>query len=132
MKLYRGPASKDFSDDTHERVATHDFSKDRTPWDRELRVRLNASKDPIERRSVAHVVLEQDDVLALHEGLMAGLVGKAKQAEALNMKNVQLRAVLLSIQRKLEQANPDEHHKLVADLTEIVGKALGKGSRVKK
>ena len=127
MKLYRGPASKDFDDETHQLVATHQFPTDRKAWANRTAVRLNASKEAIERQSVAHVVLEQEDVLALHEGLMAGLVEKARHADALKLQNMRLRAALAKVQEKLKKANPEDFDKLASELAGIVGKALGKG-----
>lgn len=124
MKLYRGPASKDFSDDSHELVAKHDFSKEKITWTEQVRVRLNASKEAYERQSVAHVAVDQNDVLALYEGLVAGLVEKANRLAEVEERELALRGALRSVKLKLELHRIRENENLVADLLEIVADSL--------
>ena len=81
MKIFRGPVSRDFPDDSYELVDTHDFSKEKNAWVKNKNILLNISKEANERQSAAQLILEEDDILALHQGLILGLREQAMQCE---------------------------------------------------
>ncbi len=84
MKIYRGPKGKKFrhtytenikvaGDDDHKFVDSIDLSNQVNPWSGETYVAVNVTKKGDERQSVVHIVLEENDVIALFQGLMKGL-----------------------------------------------------------
>lgn len=92
MRIFRGPASQQF-DYTytpniktaggleHEQVDNIDFGTETESWSGEKLVRFNVSKDSNERQSVGHIVFKEEDITALHGGLMKGLQEKRRLAE---------------------------------------------------
>jgi hypothetical protein len=70
MKVYRGPDSKPYSDDTHEHVSTvsgqvlHKGLAMRAP------IKVNISKDARERQAVCHLLFEEEDFVPLIEALL--------------------------------------------------------------
>lgn len=81
MKIFRGPISRDFPDDSYELVDTHDFSKEESAWVKNKTILLNISKEANERQSAAQLILEENDILALHHGLILGLREQTMQCE---------------------------------------------------
>lgn len=85
MKVYRGPSSKGFLDELTERVASVDLSKDTGPWTEEKRVTVNISKtQATERKADAYIQFEPEDILALYNGLIAGLIRENTKAKGLH------------------------------------------------
>lgn len=74
MKIYRGPSSKDLSDDAHELVARANIKELLSAWHETAVIRANISKDAVERQAVAHVIIDVNDTLALHTRLLEGLL----------------------------------------------------------
>lgn len=100
MKVYRGPESKDFFDGSHELVDTRDLSKETGSWTSQKLIKVNISKESYERQSVAHINIEERDVIALHQGLLSGLHEKARKSDTLNEEVKVLRAALEKIKNK--------------------------------
>lgn len=82
MRVYRGPNSSELYDDYkfriinegHEIVDNIDLSKDSDLWVGEKTIRINITKSPDLRKAVAHIILNENDVVALYQGLMKGLL----------------------------------------------------------
>ncbi|MDP1773425.1 MAG: hypothetical protein Q8L15_14205 [Methylobacter sp.] len=85
MKIYRGPKTKplcsgDSIDDSHDLVDTIDLSKDSKAWEAKKIIKVNLTKKPdSERESVAHICLEEADVIALHQELLLSLRERASK-----------------------------------------------------
>lgn len=79
MRVYRGPSSKEFNDDSHEKVDDQDLTCFDRKWTGTLRFRVNVTKDISERQAVAHVELNDSEILSLHKGLVDGLYEKSKK-----------------------------------------------------
>lgn len=87
MKIYRGPKSQNFEhtysetikmagDENHKFVDKVDLSNDTGSWSGEKSIAVNVTKEGSERRAVVHIVIEEADIIALHQGLMKGLQRK--------------------------------------------------------
>lgn len=108
MKVYRGPSSKPFYDETHEFVS-------RVPPDQleegirsKALIRFNITKDGYERQAVCTAQFEDDDVIPMIGGLLARLklnqecLGKIRAAMDSNKlseteKLLNIRAALAAI-----------------------------------
>jgi hypothetical protein len=92
MKIFRGPESQPFEYTNtpqvrvfngvgHEGVDDVDLSLATEPWSGVAVVKARISKDAKERKSVIHIVLEDNDIIALHQGLVRGLLQSRKNAD---------------------------------------------------
>ena len=99
MKIYRGPSQKNFADDTHQKVAEVDLSGEVDPWLEYKTIKANITKDGYERKAVTHIQLGEDDILALHRGLIDGLKQHAKLYKSTQAREEALRSALADIQR---------------------------------
>src|SRR5687767_5032093 len=92
MEVYRGPQSQPFTSSNspsvqfnegvdHELVDAKDLSKEVEPWVRKTVISAKISKNAQERHAVAHIVLEEKDVIALFQGLMNGLLKRRQDAD---------------------------------------------------
>jgi hypothetical protein len=97
MKIYRGPSTKDLSDDTHELVAQKDLTPDSAPWHARTRVRVNISKDAHERQAVAHIEFEPADVFALEKSLWEGLKKRSDELDVIKQELATLRSAMKEI-----------------------------------
>lgn len=87
MKIYRGPSSKDFNDDTHQLVESRDLSETIQPWTVQYIFRANLTKETFaERHSEAHVMLSEQDVVAMYQALISEKLKKFDELEAENIK----------------------------------------------
>ncbi|MBQ5964297.1 hypothetical protein [Massilia sp. ZL223] len=76
MKIFRGPSSKPFLDDSHElvsRVKPHDLEKG--VRDKAL-IKFNITKDGLERQAICTAQFEDDDLIPMINGLVARLSGQ--------------------------------------------------------
>ena len=99
MKVYRGPNSKDFQDDTHQLVSSNELSEGMRPWSGHYWTEANVTKeiDP-RRQSVAHVGLSEADVLALHRALIEE---KLRQFDELQAENGRFRKKTMKLETKI-------------------------------
>lgn len=98
MDMYRGPRDKDFQDDSHKRVHTEDLSARKWSWHTGVWIgAFNLSKDPREWQVVGHLHLERKEVLALHEGLIRGLLERSERLDAVEKSLVTMRDALWQI-----------------------------------
>jgi hypothetical protein len=100
MRVFRGPSTKDFGDDTHQLVEERDLSKDVKPWSDNYVFQANLTKEPLaERQAVAHVTLSEDDVIGIHRALMDEKLRQYKSArdriKSLEGQLMQIRQALL-------------------------------------
>ncbi len=108
MKIYRGPKSKDFGDDSHELTDTKDLSHDTERWTVRKIVETNITKDGIERQAVTNIVLEEGDVVALYQGLIKGWQEKIGAFDALTKEALERKQALDQIYRIARLRNPKE------------------------
>jgi len=108
MKIYRGPKSKDFGDNSHELVDTKDLSSDTERWTVSKIVETNITKDGIERQAVTNIVLEEGDVVALYQGLIKGWQEKIGTFDALTKEALEQKQALNQIYRIVRLRNPKE------------------------
>lgn len=101
MKVYRGPSSKDFSDDTHQLVSNNELSKDMKPWSGHYMTSANLTKEVApERQAIAHIGLSESDVLALYRALIDE---KLRLFDALQRENTNLKLKLLRLENKITE-----------------------------
>jgi hypothetical protein len=127
MRIYRGPSSKDFVDGPpHEHVDTKDLSSESQPWTGTKRVRVEITKVPVERQAVAHLVFEEADILALHQGLIKGWQEKLQGLEVLNKEISSLREALKSIHSNTNFARLGNDGAVISEIKAIAESALKK------
>ncbi|HDR9202080.1 TPA: hypothetical protein QDB48_003412 [Burkholderia vietnamiensis] len=101
MKVYRGPSSKDFSDDTHQLVSSNELSKEMKPWSGQYMTSANLTKEVApERQSIAHIGLRESDVLALYRALIDE---KLRLFDALQHENTSLKMKTLRLEKKITE-----------------------------
>lgn len=122
MKIYRGPSSKDLSDDSHEQVDEQDLSNSKEKWVGSKKFKVNITKNILARQSVAHVELMDKDILSLHQGLISGIYDKALQVDWLTIKvkyyESALEKILTKIKLNTFKVKPDETIQLIKDIAE--------------
>ncbi|WPG36733.1 hypothetical protein [Variovorax sp. EBFNA2] len=100
MKVYRGPKSKPFYDDTHELVSTITSKQLEAGVKSGALIRFNVTKDGPERQSVCTARFEDADLMPMINGLVAHLAGQ-------QTKLAEVRAVVsgknLSDETKIEK-----------------------------
>lgn len=128
MKIYKGPSTKDFGDDQHELVDRKDLS-DTTPWTESKLITANMTKDHIERQSIAHILIDENDVLALHQGLVKGLMREAKSADELRRKVNSLTDALTEVRKVARLRNMNGTDEALAKVVEIVDAAVNEKPR---
>ncbi len=124
MKIFRGPSTKDFSDESHEEVSSINLSETLPPWDTVVRVRANITKDAIERQAVAHVEFTRDDLFDLHSRFLEGLIAKADEYDDAYKRVVELMSALMQISHLRSELNSREASDLVQEMIEIAEKVL--------
>ncbi len=126
MKIYRGPLSKDFEDDSHLLVDSRDLSKNNNPWSKSCKFDFNVSKEGHERHSVVNLVLEEQDILALHKGLLQGIYDKATKYDQTLKEKHTLIKTLESIKLKLSllklKSNSDTLDEIVLTINSVLSK----------
>ena len=96
MKIYRGPSSKEFSDDLHELVDTKDLGGI-APWVGSFCFPVNITKDPSERQAVAHLDIQEADVLNLYQAMIKGWEQRVQTHDLLDREVRALREALSQI-----------------------------------
>ena len=76
MKVYRGPSSKHFSDDTHELVSRVQPQELEDGIRSNALIRFNITKDGTERQAVCTAQFEDADVIPMISGLLGRLSGQ--------------------------------------------------------
>jgi hypothetical protein len=99
LKVFRGPESKPFFDDSHEYVSTISPDVLRDGIDKSSLIRFNITKDGFERRSVCTALFEGDDLVPMIEGLLARL---KRNQSAISSIKATMDAVELDPQGKLD------------------------------
>jgi hypothetical protein len=126
MKIYRGPSSKPFSDESHELVYTTDLAKVTKLWHDSVVFQANITKEPVERQSLAHVVLNSEDVLTLHSTLITGLLARSANLEKMERKIDKVKQNLYSMYETLEPlGSGDSENDLKRQLLlDVIGMAI--------
>jgi hypothetical protein len=75
MKVFRGPSSTDSLDSSHELVSEVDANQLTECVSSKARIRFNITKDGADRRAVCTAELDDADILALFEGVLARFRG---------------------------------------------------------
>lgn len=71
MRIFRGPKTKDFGDESVTKVDEIDLSTDSRPWfGKSNRVEVNITKKGSKRKSVVYLDIGATDVLGLLQGLV--------------------------------------------------------------
>ena len=73
MKVYRGPSSKSFHDDSHELVSRVSASALEEGIRSNALIRFNVTKDGYERQAVCTAQFEDTDVIPMISGLLSRL-----------------------------------------------------------
>ncbi|MDB5825663.1 MAG: hypothetical protein JWR21_4367 [Herminiimonas sp.] len=126
MKIYKGPSTKGFTDDAHEKVDEKNLSSDEVPWVGTRRVQVNMTKDHWERRSVANVVFDEGDVMSLHKTLINGWQQRAQTADTLAKEVLVLQEALRHVHLVASLAGITSHENPYAEIIDIVDSALHK------
>jgi hypothetical protein len=130
MKIYRGPSTKPLEDLTHELVSDIDVEKSGSFVDNSVVLIANITKEPEERQAVAHLKINESDLLALHRRMFTGLASKAKDLELLESRVASASQELYALFESL--AGADESWELedriavlesqLAEARDVVGK----------
>jgi hypothetical protein len=128
MRMFSGPSTVEFQysftpgvkmsgGQGHECVDAINLSDQPRVWSGEIRIQVNLNKEHELRQSVGHIILNEDDVIALYQGLMKGLqekqclaeeaaqvIAKLKVNSILGVTPEELLDALAKINRLLEQA----------------------------
>lgn len=126
MKIYRGPRSKDFEDDSHILVDSRDLSENDKPWSKNCKFEVNVSKESNERHSVVNLVIEEGDILALHKGLLRGIYAKAKKHDETLKEKTMLIESLESIRTKISLSKLKDTPDILDKIDLIIGSTLSK------
>ena len=128
MKVYRGPKTKDFSDDSHEKVDDKEI-KDIQPWIGEMDIQVNATKDAKdkERQSVVTLRFKESDIDCLYKALVAGRTNKSKELESAKSQIVNLKAALDGIKRIALLAPKQSESETIKKVLKVARNALGEG-----
>jgi hypothetical protein len=135
MKVYRGPKSTEFGDDTHKLVDEPDIKKSLRLWHDEVLIRADVSKEAQDRFSVAHVSLDASDVLALHSALTAGLAARSANLTKAENRIAEAKQVLNSMYEVLQRVAPTypsptedicpwEASKAITEALDLLGEAV--------
>lgn len=73
MKVYRGPSSKPFHDDTHEFVSSVPPEQLEASIRSKALIRFNITKDGFERQAVCTTWFEDADIVPMIDGLVSRL-----------------------------------------------------------
>lgn len=91
MKVYRGPSSKPFYDDTHEFVSRVPPEQLEEGIRSKALIRFNITKDGYERQAVCTTQFEDADIIPMIDGLVfrlkLGQEALAKMREAMDNKD---------------------------------------------
>lgn len=103
MEVFRGPKTKDYSDEAHKLVDTLEIA-DRKPWSTFTDLHVNITKEPNERESVATLRLTESDVDNLYQSLTKGRENQAKEIlkMRLALENIKRTALVFQIKNKDE------------------------------
>jgi hypothetical protein len=129
MKVYRGPESKDFLDDSRELVDTKDLSKEKHPWTGLKNFRVNLSKESTERQSIGHIVINAEEITTLHQGLVAGLLEKSNRCEIYEEQVKLLKKALSDIKHRAlvgKLTSKDENFEKIKNIVEDVFEEIKK------
>ena len=107
MKIFRGPSTKPFNDDSHELVSEIEAGKSATFVKDSVILVANITKQPEERQAVAHVQLDAVDLLALHRRLITGLEAKSNELDKLTLRTRKVSQALYELYERLNGADPD-------------------------
>lgn len=132
MKIFRGPSTKPFDDPSHELVAEIDAEKVGIYLNGTVVLVANITKDPTERRAVAHIQLEAADLIALQRRLWTGLNAKLDELETARQRAQAASHELVDLYQRLEsvannQWNSEgeervaELHSALSEACDIVG-----------
>ena len=111
MKIYRGPRTKDFSDDSHELVDTKNLAEI-SPWHASIRVAVNLSKEPLDRQAIGHIEFEPEDVLSLLATLIEGLRQRSAELDQAQELLGSFRSAILDIRFEASQDDPGRLKKI--------------------
>lgn len=126
MKIFRGPSSKAFSDDSHELVATTDIGAATQIWHDAVLLRANITKEMNERQAVAHIQLDASDVLSLHSKLLTGLLSRSANFDKTEARIGRILQQLYIIYEKVDAIDDGEIAETIKlDLLDHIGIALG-------
>ncbi len=107
MKIFRGPSTKPIQDEAHELVATVNIRQSASYIDGKVVVLANVTKEPLERQAVAHIQFDSDDIFALHQRYIAGLVAKASSLEEAKAKMAKASKRLYALFESIDCNEPE-------------------------
>ena len=98
MKVYRGPQSKPFTDDSHEYVSQIKPNELEEGIKSNALIQFNITKDGYERQAVCTALFEDDDYIPMINGLLSRL---NKQQECLSAIKVVMDEGLIANDEKI-------------------------------
>lgn len=108
MKVYRGPRSSAFSEESHQLVDSPDIKKGIQVWHDEVLITANISKDATERHSVAHLSLDATDVMTLHSALIGGLAARSANLAKAERRAAEAKEYLFKLYNMLYDYRSDK------------------------
>jgi len=108
MKIYRGPSTKPFWDNTHELVSSIPSEKLEASIRDGTYIKFNITKDINERQAVCTAHFDNEDIVPMINGLMSKL--KSQQTALLEIKKI------MANQEQNNDAKLDEISKIVKQL----------------
>jgi hypothetical protein len=107
MKIFRGPSTKPLHDESHELVSTINVKQSASYINGTVVVLANVTKEPLERQAVAHIQFEDEDIFALHQRYIAGLVAKASALEEAKVRMSKASKRLYALFESIDLKDPE-------------------------
>ncbi len=122
MKAYRGPKEMNFYSTRHALVDQKKLTECMRPWTEvaQFQVNLNKKKESPCCESVAHILLDPDDVILLHNGLVQGLMERNQELIALRVKLTELQKHIVAIKDAVDRESDNMESSMHRRLTQTI------------
>lgn len=104
MRVFRGPASTEWNDKSHELVSVVSPNELQYALEMKVPLKFNISKDATKRQAVGSILFEDRDLLPIVHGILARLEAEEKTLNNLKeilVKNVTAEEKIAEIKRSL-------------------------------
>ena len=133
MRIFRGPSSVPFPDESHELVSTPDLSTMGTFLNGTIVLCANVTKDPNERQALAHIELSATDIVALQNKLLAELMARSRELDNLRSRVAKARSHVYEIFEAISALDDEtlyaEKRQELLDMTDAPLECLEAGAR---
>jgi hypothetical protein len=120
MKIYRGPSTKPFYDESHQLVAEISVLNDNEPWTGTKILKANVSKEAVERQAVVNIAVDEKEILHLHKVLLESLFDNYDNFKSEASKSDFRRVFLCQIEMALSN-NIDPDAQILKRIRHYVG-----------